>query len=115
MYHDHPSPRFPSRTLLSLAVAVGLNAAMLGTLLNQPTRGETLLVAEHPLAMPVLAGETTFSALKAGFRARFAHAARDLRHAERNVLRGLHHGARAVGALVSWSGTPATAAPTCLG
>ncbi len=113
MHRNSPRTLTQNRTLIAVAFAIGLNASLLGALLHQPTRGEAFLIARNPLAVPMMVGTVTFSSLKAGFEAHFGHAGRDLRHAERNLLRGLHHGARAVGALISWSGTPANAAPAC--
>jgi hypothetical protein len=105
------SPLF--HTLAGAVLAVGLNASLLGALATQPTHGEMLLVAQNPTAMPLMVGTLSFSAFKAAFLASFGHAARDIRHAERNLLRSIHHGARDVAAMVSSSGAPADAAPTC--
>lgn len=113
MQRNAPRTTNLNRMLTAAVLAIGLNASLLGALIEHPTRGESFLMAQNPVAMPVMVGTVTFNALKAGFKASFGHAARDLRHAERNMLRGIHHGARTVGALVSWSGTPANAAPTC--
>ncbi len=113
MQRNTPRTMTFNRMLVGAVLAIGLNVTLLGALANQPTRGESLLVAQNPVAIPMMVGSVTFSALKAGFVASFGHAGRDLRHAERNLLRSIHHSARTVGALVSWSGAPANAAPTC--
>jgi hypothetical protein len=98
---------------MAATLAVGLNATLLAALMDQPTRGQSLLVVQNPAAMPLMVGSLSLSAFKAGFQTSFGHAERDLRHAKRNLVRSIHHSTRNVAALVSWSGAPANAAPTC--
>jgi hypothetical protein len=99
------------RTMAAAAVAVGINATMIGALVSTPTRGEALLLANNSVALPMMVGSVSVRSLKAGFEGSFAHAARDWRHAERNALRGLHHGIETVSATYSWLVNPAH--PTC--
>ena len=104
-----------SRALMTATLAIALNAALLGSLLNQPTRGQSLLLAEHPVAVPVMVGHLASASIAAGFKASFGHVARDLRHAQRNVVRSIHHGARNVSARLPWSDTASNATPPCVG
>ena len=88
------------RTLAAAAVAVGINATLLGGLLTAPTRGEVML-ASNPVAMPMLVGSVTLRSLKAGAQIALDHAGRDWRHAERNIERAFHHGAHTIGATLT--------------